>query len=347
MAKGNRAADIMKQFQEMNTDEKNDDLEFLFGPDSAENNKQLEGLKSTQKNISPELLHPHPDNSFSTKDDSEFESLKHAIKEYGITNPIVCYESDDGYTILSGHRRTKAAKELGLEKVPVRIINNPQQLGWSKFDELVFLGSENLSSRQQKPIDIARFAANLLEVLDAQEKETGIKIAGRKRDYIAERIPNLKGRMITAYLKLLELPKDFQEWTGELINLKTALKLADISNSGMFDNEFFLLANEIKSINNDKKISEEEKKKKIESKIAKLEKDFELACKKPKPRQAERKANVKSEIKKMHNGIKKIKEGEYIIPKKITEQKAVLQEIEDIRKALDVIEKEIHMTTPV
>ena len=75
MANTRRAADIMKQFQNMDTDDKNEDIEYIFGVDS-EDNKQLEGLRSIQKSIAPELLHPHPNNQFNISYDSEYESLK-------------------------------------------------------------------------------------------------------------------------------------------------------------------------------------------------------------------------------------------------------------------------------
>ena len=345
MANTRRAADIMKQFQNMDTDDKNEDIEYIFGVDS-EDNKQLEGLRSIQKSIAPELLHPHPNNQFNISYDSEYESLKKAISEYGITNPIICYESGNEYIILSGHRRAKVAKELGLNKVPVRIIENPQKLGWSKFDELVFLGSENLSSRKQNPIDVARFASDLIDELEKEETETGIKIPGRKRDYIAERIPGLKGRTISTYLKLLDLPLKFQNWTDKLYNLTTALKLAEISHSKLFDDEMFVLSNEIERILTDLNISQEEKIKRIDKKIVDLCKEYERLNEKPKTRKAEKKLNVKTEIKKIHTNIQKFNKGDCIVPEKIIEQKTVLKQIKEIRKKLDDIEKEIYMTTP-
>ena len=48
--------------------------------------------------------------------DKQIEALKKSIEKYGFTQPIVV---DKDYTIIIGHGRYVAAKELGLKKVPV------------------------------------------------------------------------------------------------------------------------------------------------------------------------------------------------------------------------------------
>jgi len=63
----------------------------------------------------PSDLKPHPKNP-RIHPDSAIEKLMKSIGEFGFVNPILI--SKDNY-ILAGHSRFKAAKKLGLKKVPV------------------------------------------------------------------------------------------------------------------------------------------------------------------------------------------------------------------------------------
>jgi ParB family chromosome partitioning protein len=61
----------------------------------------------------------HP---FSVRDDEEMTALVDSIRENGILNPILVRPAKDGgYEIMAGHRRTHAARRLGLREVPVLV----------------------------------------------------------------------------------------------------------------------------------------------------------------------------------------------------------------------------------
>lgn len=44
------------------------------------------------------------------------DELKESIKTHGIIQPIIVRESTEGYEIVAGERRLKAAKEIGMKK---------------------------------------------------------------------------------------------------------------------------------------------------------------------------------------------------------------------------------------
>lgn len=71
-------------------------------------------------NVSIDILKVHPRNTefFDDISGSEYEEFKNSIKEEGIISEIIV--SPD-MTIISGHQRYKAAKELGIKIIPVRI----------------------------------------------------------------------------------------------------------------------------------------------------------------------------------------------------------------------------------
>lgn len=67
-------------------------------------------------------LHPFPGHPFSVKDDEDMDRLCKSIESNGIVSPIIVRANGKtGYEIISGHRRTHAAKKIGLTEVPVII----------------------------------------------------------------------------------------------------------------------------------------------------------------------------------------------------------------------------------
>ena len=69
----------------------------------------------------------HP---FKVKEDEAFQKLKDSIQENGLLIPAVARPKDDGYELISGHRRKLACQHLGLEtmQVVVRKLTNEQAI---------------------------------------------------------------------------------------------------------------------------------------------------------------------------------------------------------------------------
>ena len=73
----------------------------------------------TVQDIPIKQLHSFQDHPFRVEPD---EKLLESVKEYGVLSPIlVRKKADNSYEIISGHRRTAAAKQVGIEKVPVLV----------------------------------------------------------------------------------------------------------------------------------------------------------------------------------------------------------------------------------
>ena len=82
----------------------------------------------------PDELQPWPGNprSHSTK---QLDKLKTSILTFGFTNAVLI---DEGSIILSGHGRVEAAKQLGLESIPVRVIS-----GMTEAQKRAFVIADN------------------------------------------------------------------------------------------------------------------------------------------------------------------------------------------------------------
>jgi ParB family chromosome partitioning protein len=98
----------------------------------------------------------------------------------------------DGYQIIAGERRWRAAKSAGLEKVPVRV------MACTETEALALALIENLQREDLNPMEEARGYRRLI----TEHKMTQAELADRVS----------KSRSaVTNTLRLLDLPEDIQE----------------------------------------------------------------------------------------------------------------------------------------
>lgn len=112
---------------------------------------------SQQINIS--VLKPHPKNNefFDDLNGEEFERLKNSIKDEKIYTDILV--SPD-MTIISGHQRIRAAKELGMTLVPIKIDEDLQD----EKSKLRALISNNFGRRKNNPAKDRKALATYVEL---------------------------------------------------------------------------------------------------------------------------------------------------------------------------------------
>ncbi|MDM8534611.1 ParB/RepB/Spo0J family partition protein [Clostridiaceae bacterium HSG29] len=131
----------------------------------------------------------------------EFDSLKmnelmNSIKQYGIIQPIVVRSVVNGYEIIAGERRWRAAKNLNIGNVPV-VIRKADDETVSKLALI-----ENIQREDLNEIEEANAYALLIEEYNLTQKELS-EIVGKSRPYIAN------------ILRLLKLDEEIK---NELIN---------------------------------------------------------------------------------------------------------------------------------
>ena len=131
---------------------------------------------------------------FGETESDEYETLKTDIESRGIQDPLHILKQNGGYIIVSGHRRTKIAKELGI-KVPC-IIRTDLKEEWQIKE---FLIKDNLLRRHLSDYQKVKCGLELepIEARKAEErKEEGQKLGGltagrgrQKTDSIVENFP--------------------------------------------------------------------------------------------------------------------------------------------------------------
>ena len=98
-----------------NTDFTLTKLDELFTTQEQRDDAKLERVQ----NIPLCELHPFKDHPFKVQNDEEMKRMIESIKKVGAITPAVARPINDGYEIISGHRRLAAYQELGLETMPV------------------------------------------------------------------------------------------------------------------------------------------------------------------------------------------------------------------------------------
>ena len=118
-------------------------------------------MATTKTIVNPEFLYIPVGNivvleqvrsNINSETDS-FKSLMQSIKDKGILEPLLVTGPDGiSYTLLCGERRLAAARQLGLESVPVRVIEAGKELG----ETIAFQLTENLQREDLNPMDQAK-----------------------------------------------------------------------------------------------------------------------------------------------------------------------------------------------
>lgn len=100
--------------------------------------------------INVKHLHPGRFQPRRAIQENELESLANSIKEQGILQPIVVRSiNNDGYEIIAGERRWRAAQLAGLTSVPVIIKNVPDEVA------LAIAIIENIQRENLNPLEEA------------------------------------------------------------------------------------------------------------------------------------------------------------------------------------------------
>ncbi|GEM05173.1 stage 0 sporulation protein J [Halolactibacillus miurensis] len=121
---------------------------------------------------------PNPYQPRKTFQVEAIEELKQSILTYGIIQPLLVRESVKGFEIIAGERRYRAAKEAGLETVPVIIKDMDDQ----RMMELALL--ENLQRENLTPIEEAQAYVNLMKSHNLTQEDLAQKL-GKSRPHIA------------------------------------------------------------------------------------------------------------------------------------------------------------------
>jgi ParB family chromosome partitioning protein len=137
-------------------------------------------------NIDPALIVPNPRQPRTHFDPDDLAELVHSVREFGVLQPVVVRATDDGkYELIMGERRTRAARDAGLDSIPAVIRDTADE--HLLRDALL----ENLHRSELNPLEEASAYQQLLEDFGITQEELATRI-GRSRPQISNTIRLLK-----------------------------------------------------------------------------------------------------------------------------------------------------------
>jgi ParB family chromosome partitioning protein len=137
-------------------------------------------------------IRPNPSQMRQKIDGDDLAELAESIKSLGVIQPIVVRPLEEGYELVAGERRLRAAKMAGLEFIPAIVVDMDDLA--SSLSALV----ENIQRKDLSAIEEARCLADLLRTTGWTQVELAKKL-GRSQAALANK------------LRLLQLDEDVQE----------------------------------------------------------------------------------------------------------------------------------------
>jgi len=124
---------------------------------------------------------------------SHLEDLIASVKEYGIIQPLVVTRVKNGYELIAGERRFRAAKAVGLEAVPVVVREATEQ------EKLELALIENIQRHDLNAVEEALAYRSLMSSFDMTQEDVARKL-GKSRSSIANtmRLLDLNEEMLEA-----------------------------------------------------------------------------------------------------------------------------------------------------
>ena len=122
--------------------------------------------------------------------------LAQSIRTNGVIQPLIVRRAKDGYELVAGERRWRAARMAALDEVPVVI----QDLADERLLEITLI--ENIQREDLNPIELAQAFERMGRELDLSHEEIGRR-TGKDRS------------TITNMLRLLRLPDEVQVLLAE------------------------------------------------------------------------------------------------------------------------------------
>ena len=173
-------------------------LDAIFGSDinslldDIQNGNEPEGVTTSNTTLRLPEINPNPYQPREIFDEGKLQELADSIKEHGMFTPVLVRRVVDGYELVAGERRTKAAEIAGLTKIPAIIVDFDDD----QMMEISLL--ENIQRENLTAIEEAKAYKNLIDKRGYTQEELGKRVS-KSREHVANT------------LRLLSLPDKVQK----------------------------------------------------------------------------------------------------------------------------------------
>lgn len=144
-------------------------------------------MKLNPSDIQPNNLQPR-----DVFKEEEMMGLVESIKRHGILQPVIVRPLLQGYMLIAGERRWRAAKKIGLKEIPA-IVRQSDDLSTLEIALI-----ENIQREDLNPIEKGKGFQELINKFKLTQEQVA-QIIGKDRS------------SVTNYIRLLELPQEIQD----------------------------------------------------------------------------------------------------------------------------------------
>jgi ParB family chromosome partitioning protein len=128
---------------------------------------------------------PNPHQPRTEFEHSDIESLAESIKQNGILQPLTLRRTEEGYELIAGERRLRAAKVIGLEYIPGIVLDISERT--SAILALV----ENIQRQDLSFFDEAHAIEKLINYYGMTQEDAAIKL-GKAQSTVANKLRLLR-----------------------------------------------------------------------------------------------------------------------------------------------------------
>ena len=154
----------------------------------------IEHVESISKEYFPcdiELIRPNRYQPRLRFPEDELEGMARSIKEQGIIQPLLVRKDENGYELVTGERRLRAAKKAGLDQVPVIV----KAITVTNLLEMSIV--ENIQREDLNPMEEAEAYYQLITKFDLNQDQAAARV-GKSRSAVAN------------FLRLRQLPEQIK-----------------------------------------------------------------------------------------------------------------------------------------
>jgi ParB family transcriptional regulator, chromosome partitioning protein len=139
-----------------------------------------------------EAIEPNPYQPRQEFDNESLNELAASIRAKGVITPVLVSKTENGYRLIAGERRWRAAQRAGLERIPVVVRET------TPIESLELALIENIHRRDLNPIE------------EALAYNRWMEDSGTTQEILAQRVGKDRST-IANLLRLLTLPQDIQK----------------------------------------------------------------------------------------------------------------------------------------
>lgn len=155
-----------------------DDGESLAPAATQVSDKHGEKVESALRQIAVANIEPNPNQPRRQFDPGALEELSDSIKRHGVVQPVVLRPQGEGYQIVAGERRWRAAQKAQLHQVPAIIRD------YSDEETLEIALLENIQRKDLNPIEEAEAYQRLSDEFGHTQAALA-KIVNKSRSHVA------------------------------------------------------------------------------------------------------------------------------------------------------------------